>query len=53
VGAAAAGAFVSAWSVEVTAPSIAMAATATSNRTIEVVFFIIGLLLCWIALWGR
>lgn len=36
-----------AWSVEVRAPSIAIEATAASNRTMEVVVFIIVLLLVW------
>jgi len=35
----------SAWRAEVTAPRIAIEATAASNRTIEVVFCIMGLVL--------
>ena len=37
----------SAWRTEVTAPRIANEATAASNRTIDVVFCIIGLVLLW------
>jgi hypothetical protein len=42
----------SAWRVEVTAPRIASEATAASNRSTEVVFFFIGLVLVFHPLRG-